>query len=182
MCEQIGARRPARAANRNRASRVAREERQHPHLAPLADAAHMVALVHGRPAAFRMERHAVRQDVMDFVGSICLLRPCHGNTQWSGSLKPSCAARSRSSWSTSRHVAFNVGDRHPAGVFDRRTCNRRLVVSMSRHRRPLISQARRPQGRQGIDATVLFDGLLLIGVHGWSFLSALARDVGLIGR
>ena len=38
------------------------------------------------------------------------------------------------------------------------------------------------KGRQSIDATVLFGGLLLIGVHGWSFLSALARDVGLIGR
>jgi hypothetical protein len=37
------------------------------------------------------------------------------------------------------------------------------------------------KGRQSIDATVLFGSLLLIGVHGWSFLSALARGAGLIG-
>ena len=38
------------------------------------------------------------------------------------------------------------------------------------------------KGRQSIDATILFGSLLLIGVHGWSFLSALARDAGLTGR
>jgi hypothetical protein len=38
------------------------------------------------------------------------------------------------------------------------------------------------KGRQSIDATILFGSLLLIGVHGWSFLSGLARDVGLVGR
>jgi hypothetical protein len=37
------------------------------------------------------------------------------------------------------------------------------------------------KGRQSIDATILFGSLLLIGVHGWSFLSALARDAGLMG-
>ena len=38
------------------------------------------------------------------------------------------------------------------------------------------------KGRQSVDATLLFGSLLLIGVHGWSFLSALARDAGLVGR
>jgi hypothetical protein len=38
------------------------------------------------------------------------------------------------------------------------------------------------KGRQSIDAAMLFGSLLLIGVHGWSFLSALARDAGLMGR
>jgi hypothetical protein len=38
------------------------------------------------------------------------------------------------------------------------------------------------KGRQSIDAAVLFGSLLLIGVHGWSFLGALARDAGLMGR
>jgi hypothetical protein len=31
------------------------------------------------------------------------------------------------------------------------------------------------KGRQSIDAIILFGSLLLIGVHGWSFLGALAR-------
>jgi hypothetical protein len=38
------------------------------------------------------------------------------------------------------------------------------------------------KGRQSIDATVLFGSLLLIGVHGWSFLGGLAREAGLMGR
>ena len=38
------------------------------------------------------------------------------------------------------------------------------------------------KGRQSIDAIILFGSLLLIGVHGWSFLGGLARDVGLVGR
>jgi hypothetical protein len=38
------------------------------------------------------------------------------------------------------------------------------------------------KGRQSIDAVILFGSLLLIGIHGWSFLSGLARDVGLGGR
>jgi hypothetical protein len=38
------------------------------------------------------------------------------------------------------------------------------------------------KGRQSIDATILFGSLLLIGLHGWSFLAGLARDVGLVGR
>jgi len=37
------------------------------------------------------------------------------------------------------------------------------------------------KGRQSIDAIILFGSLLLIGVHGWSFLRALARDAGLVG-
>ena len=32
------------------------------------------------------------------------------------------------------------------------------------------------KGRQSIDEVMLFGSLLLIGVHGWSFLGALARD------
>jgi hypothetical protein len=38
------------------------------------------------------------------------------------------------------------------------------------------------KGRQSIDATILFGSLLLIGVHGWSFLSGVARYAGLVGR
>ncbi len=38
------------------------------------------------------------------------------------------------------------------------------------------------KGRQSIDAAVLFGSLLLIGVHGWSFLGALAHEAGLMGR
>ena len=38
------------------------------------------------------------------------------------------------------------------------------------------------KGRQSIDAAILFGSLLLIGVHGWSFLSAVVRDAGLMGR
>jgi hypothetical protein len=38
------------------------------------------------------------------------------------------------------------------------------------------------KGRQSIDAVILFGSLLLIGLHGWSFLGGLARDAGLIGR
>jgi hypothetical protein len=38
------------------------------------------------------------------------------------------------------------------------------------------------KGRQSIDATILFGSLLLIGVHGWSFLGGLAREAGLVGR
>ena len=38
------------------------------------------------------------------------------------------------------------------------------------------------KGRQSIDATILFGSLLLIGIHGWAFLGALARDAGLMGR
>jgi hypothetical protein len=38
------------------------------------------------------------------------------------------------------------------------------------------------KGRQSIDAIILFGSLLLIGVHGWSFLIGLARGVGLTGR
>jgi hypothetical protein len=38
------------------------------------------------------------------------------------------------------------------------------------------------KGRQSIDATILFGSLLLIGLHGWSFLGGLARDAGLFGR
>lgn len=38
------------------------------------------------------------------------------------------------------------------------------------------------KGRQSVDATVLFGSLLLIGVHGWSFLGALAREAGLLAR
>jgi hypothetical protein len=38
------------------------------------------------------------------------------------------------------------------------------------------------KGRQSIDAAMVFGSLLLIGVHGWSFLSALAREAGLVGR
>jgi len=34
------------------------------------------------------------------------------------------------------------------------------------------------KGRESIDATILFGSLLLIGVHGWSFLSSVARLVG----
>jgi hypothetical protein len=37
------------------------------------------------------------------------------------------------------------------------------------------------KGQQSIDATALFGSLLLIGVHGWSFLGALARTLGLLG-
>jgi hypothetical protein len=37
------------------------------------------------------------------------------------------------------------------------------------------------KGRQSIDATILFGSLLLIGIHGWSFLSGVARDAGLVG-
>ena len=37
------------------------------------------------------------------------------------------------------------------------------------------------KGRQSIDAIILFGSLLLIGVHGWSFLGALVRDAGLVG-
>jgi hypothetical protein len=33
-------------------------------------------------------------------------------------------------------------------------------------------------GRESIDATILFGSLLLIGLHGWSFLSSVARLVG----
>jgi hypothetical protein len=36
------------------------------------------------------------------------------------------------------------------------------------------------KGRQSIDATLLFGSLLLIGVHGWSFLGALAREARLM--
>jgi hypothetical protein len=36
------------------------------------------------------------------------------------------------------------------------------------------------KGRQSIDATVLFGSLLLIGLHGWSFLGALAREARLM--
>ena len=38
------------------------------------------------------------------------------------------------------------------------------------------------KGRQSIDATLLFGSLLLIGVHGWSFLGALAREARLMAR
>jgi hypothetical protein len=38
------------------------------------------------------------------------------------------------------------------------------------------------KGRQSIDAIILFGSLLLIGVHGWSFLIGLARDAGQTGR
>ena len=38
------------------------------------------------------------------------------------------------------------------------------------------------KGRQSIDAAVLFGSLLVIGVHGWSFLGALAREAGLVAR
>jgi hypothetical protein len=37
------------------------------------------------------------------------------------------------------------------------------------------------KGRQSIDATILFGSILLIGVHGWSFLSGVARYAGLVG-
>lgn len=37
------------------------------------------------------------------------------------------------------------------------------------------------KGRQRIDAVISFGSLLLIGVHGWSFLGALARDAVLVG-
>jgi hypothetical protein len=36
------------------------------------------------------------------------------------------------------------------------------------------------KGRQSIDATLLFGSLLLIGIHGWSFLSAVARYAPLV--
>jgi hypothetical protein len=75
----------------------------------------------GSPAAFRTDRHADRQEVMCFEGSSRLLRPCHGNTKCVGCVNPSLVARSCSSFSTRRQVAFSVGDRQPAGVFDRRT-------------------------------------------------------------
>jgi hypothetical protein len=39
-----------------------------------------------------------------------------------------------------------------------------------------------PKGRQSIDATILFGSLLLIGIHGWSFLGGLVREAGLVGR
>jgi len=38
------------------------------------------------------------------------------------------------------------------------------------------------KGRQSIDATILFGSLLLIGVHGWSFLGALAREARLMAQ
>jgi len=38
------------------------------------------------------------------------------------------------------------------------------------------------KGRQSIDAIILFGSLLLIGVHGWSFLGGLAHEAGLVGR
>ena len=37
------------------------------------------------PAALRIPRQAVRQDVIGLVSSNRLLRPCHGNTKCSGS-------------------------------------------------------------------------------------------------
>jgi hypothetical protein len=39
-----------------------------------------------------------------------------------------------------------------------------------------------PRGRQSIDATVLFGSLLLSGVHGWSFLGGLTREVAWLLR
>ena len=38
------------------------------------------------------------------------------------------------------------------------------------------------KGRQSVDDAILFGSLLLIGVHGWSFLGALAREARLVGR
>jgi hypothetical protein len=38
------------------------------------------------------------------------------------------------------------------------------------------------KGRQSIDAVILFGSLLLVGVHGWSFLRGVARYAGLAGR
>ena len=38
------------------------------------------------------------------------------------------------------------------------------------------------KGRQSIDAVFLFGSLLLVGVHGWSFLGALAREARLLAR
>jgi hypothetical protein len=37
-------------------------------------------------------------------------------------------------------------------------------------------------GRQSIDATILFGSLLLTGIHGWSFLGEVARVAGLVRR
>jgi hypothetical protein len=38
------------------------------------------------------------------------------------------------------------------------------------------------KGRQSIDAVALFGSLLLVGVHGWSFMAALAHEAGMVMR